>query len=88
MHRLQQSGILANKLLKECLEKHGYQDLSHTPGIFKHDLRPIWFTLVVDDFGAKYVRKEYLEHLLRILEGYYKLEVDWDGALYYRIKLD
>ncbi len=55
---------------------------------FKHDSRPILFTLVVDDFGIKYVGKEHLDHLLKILEGYYKLEVDWEGARYCGIQLD
>ena len=88
MYGLPQSRILANKLLEECLENHGYQELPHTPRLFKHDSRPIWFTLVVDDFGIEYVGKEHIEHLLKTLEGYYKLEVDWDGALYCGIKLD
>ncbi len=88
MYRLPQAGILANKLLKERLEKHGYREVAHTPGLFKHDTRPICFTLVVDDFGIKYVGKEHLDHLLKILEGYYEIEVDWQGALYCGIQLD
>ncbi len=48
----------------------------------------IRFTLVVDDFRIKYVGKEHLDHLLKILVGHFELEVDWDGTLYCGIKLD
>ena len=33
---LPQAEILANKLLKKRLAKHGYFELPHTPGLFKH----------------------------------------------------
>ena len=55
MYGLPQSGILANKLLKERLAEHGYFELTHTPGLFMHKTQPVWFTLVVDDFGIKYI---------------------------------
>ena len=55
MHGLPQAGVLANKLLKERLAVHGYKEVEHTPGLFYHETRPIWFTLAVDDFGVKYV---------------------------------
>ena len=55
MYGLSESGSLANKLLRERLEKHGYTEVYHTPGLFKHENRPIWFTLTVDDFGVKYI---------------------------------
>ena len=51
--------ILANKLLKMCLGNHQYFGLKHTPGLFKHKTRPIWFTLTVDDCGVKYIGKEH-----------------------------
>ncbi len=76
MYGLPQSGILANKLLKECLAEHGYHELPHTPGLLKHYTRPVWVTLVVDDFGIKYVGKEHAKHLLDILKKYYKVEID------------
>jgi len=45
--------------------------------------RPISFTLVVDDFGIKYVGKEHAEHLMTDT-----VEVDWKGDLYCGIQLD
>ena len=46
MYGLPQAGMLAN-------QKHGYFEVSHTLGLFAHKTRPIWFTLVVDNFGIK-----------------------------------
>lgn len=59
----------------------------NTPGLFKHVWRPVWFTLVVDNFGIKYIRKKHAEHLLTVLNKYYDMERDWDGSLYYGISL-
>ena len=36
MYGLPQAGILANKLLKERLARHGYFEQPHTPGLWKH----------------------------------------------------
>ena len=88
MYGLPQAGILSNKLLKERLAEHGYYELPHTPGLFTHKTRPIWSTLVVDDFGIKYIGKEHADHLISVLRDNYSVEVDWDGALYCGITLD
>ena len=88
MYGLPQSGILANKLLKERLAEHGYFELPHTPGLFMHKTRPVWFTLVVDDFGIKYVGRQHAEHLIGVLKEFYEVEVDWEGSLYCGITLD
>ena len=54
MYGLPQAGMLANKLLKRRLAQHGYYEVRHTPGYWRHMWRPIDFTLVVDDFGVGY----------------------------------
>ena len=41
IYGLPQSGKLANDLLKKRLEIHGYHEVKHTPGLFKHDWRPV-----------------------------------------------
>jgi hypothetical protein len=56
MYGLSQAGILANELLQRNLAKDGYRTTQHTHGLWTHDTRPILFSLVVDDFGVKYVR--------------------------------
>jgi hypothetical protein len=55
MYILLQAGILANKLLKERLARHGYFEQLHTPGLWKHVTCLVWFNLCVDNFGIKYV---------------------------------
>ena len=49
---LLQSGMLANRQLREILEKEGYYEARTTPGLWRHKWRPIQFFLVVDDFGV------------------------------------
>ena len=55
MYGLPQAGQIANDELVIHLAKHGYHQCEHTHGLFRHDTRPIAFSLVVDDFGVKYV---------------------------------
>jgi hypothetical protein len=78
---------MANKLFKQRLAKHGYYEVVHTPGLWKHTTRPISFTLVVNDFSSKYVEKEHAEHLLNALQQHYILDIDWSGTLYCGIAL-
>jgi hypothetical protein len=87
IYGLPQAGILANKLLKVRLAPAGYYEVSHTLGLWKHITRPISFTLVVDDFGVKYVGKPHADHLIRTLNKHYKISEDWTGGLYCGITL-
>jgi hypothetical protein len=43
---------------------------------------------VVEDFGVKYVGKEYTDHLIQCMQEMYELTEDWTGDLYCRIKLN
>jgi hypothetical protein len=63
MYGLPQTGILANKLLKERLAHHGYFEQPHTPELWKHVACPVWFNQCVDNFGIKYIGRENLQHL-------------------------
>jgi hypothetical protein len=88
MHGLPQSGLLANELLKKRLNKHGYRQSKLVPGLWQHDTWPIQFTLVVDNFGVKYVSKEHAQHLKNPLKEHYKLTCNWTGTHYIGITLD
>ena len=57
---------------KKRLEKQGYYELPHTPGLSRHETRQILFTLVVDGFDIKYVGEENAKHLLGVLKNYTK----------------
>ena len=55
MYGLPQSVLIANELLDKRLNKCGYYQSKLVPGLWKHEWRPVQFTLVVDNFGVKYV---------------------------------
>ena len=54
---LKEAGKIAHDDLVAHLKKYGYFE-NTTPGYFRHESRPIYFTLVVDDFGIKYVNED------------------------------
>jgi hypothetical protein len=78
---LPQAGILANKRLRSKLAPFGYYESVNTPGLWHHELQPLTFTLVVDDFGVKFVNKEDANHLISSISTTYKLTKDWTGNL-------
>jgi hypothetical protein len=57
VYGLAQTGILANQILAQRLDIHGYHQTKFTPGLWLHVTHPIQFTLVVDDFCVEYVGK-------------------------------
>ena len=67
MYELPQARKLVNELLRNYLNKHGYYQSVIVPGLWTHKTQPIAFTLVVDDFGVKYVGEEHAKHLTRCL---------------------
>eukprot|EP00804_Cyclotella_cryptica_P002793 CCRYP_009348-RA/>CCRYP_009348-RA protein AED:0.05 eAED:0.04 QI:0/0/0/1/1/1/3/0/1214 len=82
MYGLPQAGIIAQQLLEKRLALKGYHQSSITPGFWKHDWRPISFTLCVDDFGVKYVGIKHAQHLLQTLNKHYETSQDWKGERY------
>jgi hypothetical protein len=85
MYGFPQAGILANGLLQRRLALDGYCPTKHTHGLWKHKTRPFWFSLVVDDFGIKYIGRDNGEHLMAsikknydISSAYCGLKLDWD----------
>jgi hypothetical protein len=45
-------------------------------------MRPIAFSLIVDDFAVKYVEKHHADHLRNALLKSYELTTDWAGKMY------
>jgi hypothetical protein len=88
MYGLPQAGIIAHTRLVTHLALHGYKQAIHTPGLFQHITRPISFTLVVDDFGIKYVGKQHAQHLLDVLRQLYEVTTDWSGTTYCGLTLN
>jgi hypothetical protein len=87
MPGLKQAGRIANDRLQRHLKQFGYAPVPRTPSLWKHDSRPVTFSLVVDDFGVKYVDKKNAEHLIHALTQMYQISVDWHGTLYLGLTL-
>jgi hypothetical protein len=88
MYGLPQAGLLAQELLKKQLNGHGYSQSRAIPGLWTHKTHPILLTLVVDDFGVKYVGKEHTMHLISIFKQHYEISEDWTGRKYIGITFD
>jgi hypothetical protein len=88
MYGLPQAGILANELLQRNLTQDGYRPMTHTHGLWPHDTRLISFSLVVDDFEAKYIGREHAEHLMTCIKKNHSISSDWNGTAYCGLTLD
>ena len=88
MYGLPQAGLLAQELLEKRLKKHGYKQSQLTHGFWTHETRPIQFSLVVDDFGVKYVGDEHAQHLISVLRENYEITEDWAGKKYLGLDLE
>jgi hypothetical protein len=85
---LPQAGILANELLQRNIAKDGYRHMQHTRGLWTHDTCPISFSLVIDDFGVKYIGREHAEHLMACIKQKYNISNDWKGGAYCHLTFD
>jgi Reverse transcriptase (RNA-dependent DNA polymerase) len=88
MYGLKQAGRIANDQLTIFLAAHGYAPAPVTPGLWLHETRDITFTLVVDDFGIKYIKQEDLDHLLSVLCQHYAISVDPTGSKYLGLDIE
>ena len=80
VYGLPQAGRIASDALTPVLNQAGYHQSDTTPGLFKHETRPVAFCLVVDDFGVKLTGKEHAEHLTQTLrDANYNVTTDWEG---------
>jgi hypothetical protein len=76
MYGLKESGFIANQELKIVTAKVGYVPTKFTPGLYTHKTRPMAFSLVVDDFGVKFVNKQDMDHLVATIGNRYPIKVD------------
>jgi hypothetical protein len=72
----------------KCLNKQGYRQSKLVPGFWKHNTGPIQFTLVVNNFGVKYISDEQAQNLKNALKEHYKLTCNWTGIPYIWITLN
>ena len=63
-----QAGIISHTALKEHLRPFGYEPAPITLVLWCHNKTGIKFTLVIDDFGIKYQRREDAVHLKHAIQ--------------------
>jgi hypothetical protein len=87
MYGLPQAGRLANDQLIKHLSKHGYEQSKFTPGLYKHQIQPIAFCLVVEDFFVKYVGNDNANHIITTLQQKYTITIDCTATQYLVLSL-
>jgi hypothetical protein len=88
MYGLPNAGLIAHELLTKRLNAAGYFQSKLTPGFWKHTWRPVAFSLVVDDFGVKYVGTEHAQHLLQTINQHYDTSHEWEDERYIGLTID
>jgi hypothetical protein len=82
MYGLKQAGRIANEALVQRLATHDFIQCQHTPGLFRHKSRPIFFTLILDAFFVGYTCQEDADFLISCLRLHYDTKADWTASLY------
>ena len=88
MYVLPQVGILKIKQSKDFFSLEGYCEVTHTPVLWKHILRPSILTLIFEGFGIKYEVLDNLHNLINALKKHYEMYVYCSGGFYCGICLD
>jgi hypothetical protein len=80
MYGLPQAGIITQDLLTKRHHKAGYRQSTITPGYWQYDWHPISFTLVINNFGVKYINNNNANHLTSVLKQDNKINTNWEGT--------
>jgi hypothetical protein len=67
-------GIITQDLLQDCLLKVGYHQSKILPGLWTHEMRKTYFTLVNDNFAIKFKSMEHAHHLIKALKQDYTIK--------------
>jgi hypothetical protein len=57
------------------------------PGLWTHEWRPITFSLVVNNFGVKYIREEHAQLLIQAVQKYYMRLFKKEGERYHGLTI-
>ena len=87
IYGLPQAGRVAQIRLNEHLAKHGYHQTKNTPCLYKHESRPTYFTLIVDDFLTITKSDEDRQHFLDTLKSLYDIKYDLEARKYIGITI-
>ena len=83
---LKEAGKIVHDDLVAHLKKFGYVK-TNAAGLFQHEHHNIKFTLVVDDFGIKYTKKDNVDHLIAVIQEKYPIKLDMEPKQYIGIHL-
>ena len=72
MYGFRQAGFHANQQVTALLLAHGYYQLQ--PCLFTHTIDPIYFALIVDDYGIKYKHISHFHRLVNALSTKYHVK--------------
>ena len=67
VYGMNQAGKISNDKLNQHLDKFGYDPAHITSVLWRHQTRPLQFSLVVDDFGIQYENQSDITHLIGAL---------------------
>ena len=84
---LKQAWRLSKDQLTKKLARNLYTPVPNTPYLWRHHTLDLIFSLIVDNFGIKYTRKEDADHLLKSLREDYLITEDWTGKKYLGLTL-
>ena len=70
------------------MNNEGCHQSKFTPGLWTHEWQPIYFTLIVDDFGPTYMGKQHAEDLVSVIDNYYDYMTNRKGKRYLGLTLD
>ena len=68
VYGLPQDVRIAYDRLNKNLDKHRYQPVKYTLGIWTQKYIPIYLRLIVNEFLIKYVRNKHADHLIQALQ--------------------
>ena len=88
MYGLKKSRIIDNQELVKQMDPYGYHPVQHIPVLWVHDNIHTSFSLVVDNFCARYSLTEDADHFLSALIAKYLITVDMEATVYIGIKLE
>ena len=76
IYGLKESEKLVDIELQAVLTTEGYKPCQFTHRLYKHEIKNIAFSLVVDDFGVKYINKRDADHLITTLKEKYPIKMN------------
>ena len=86
MYGLPHTGRISQDGLIKRLASHGYMQTG-TTCLFRHATNSVTFTLVVDDFGVKYMKLADADDLIRCLRLYYEITIKKNPTKYLGITI-